>query len=206
MKTTIGFAIAAMLSLGCGTSSAAKPPESPPPQASAAQAPGMHGGMTQQREKMAAMCPMGVEDTSVRAEPVEGGVAMVFTTTGDVAELRRRVAHMAQMHQRRQAAVGEEGMGHMQHRQSAQRDGEGMMREGMMGGGMLAGRMMDMPHEVRAEDIEGGARLVISPLDPQDLPELRAEVEEHAAQMESGRCPMMSTHDESGPPSPDGEP
>lgn len=43
-------------------------------------------------------CPMAVAGTSVRAEEVEGGTAMVFTTTGDVAELRRRVTEMADMH------------------------------------------------------------------------------------------------------------
>jgi len=47
---------------------------------------------------MGESCPMAVPGTSVRAEEVAGGTAMVFTTTGDVAELRRRVSAMADMH------------------------------------------------------------------------------------------------------------
>src|SRR5206468_9019668 len=56
----------------------------------------MGGGMM--GKGMADSCPMAVAGTSVRAEEVEGGTAMVFTTTGDVAELRRRVTAMADMH------------------------------------------------------------------------------------------------------------
>ncbi len=48
-------------------------------------------------------CPMAVAGTSVRAEEVAGGTAMVFTTTGDVAELRRRVTAMADMHNKKGA-------------------------------------------------------------------------------------------------------
>jgi hypothetical protein len=43
-------------------------------------------------------CPMKVEGTTVRAQDVEGGASLVFTTTGDVAELRERVhAHAEKM-------------------------------------------------------------------------------------------------------------
>lgn len=58
---------------------------------------GLMGGMG--KDGMKGMeCPMKVPGTTVRAEEVEGGSAMVFSTTGDVAELRRRVAAMAAMH------------------------------------------------------------------------------------------------------------
>jgi hypothetical protein len=58
---------------------------------------GMMGGMG--KDGMKGMdCPMQVPGTTVRAEEVEGGSAIVFSTTGDVAELRRRVAAMAAMH------------------------------------------------------------------------------------------------------------
>jgi hypothetical protein len=41
---------------------------------------------------------MKVEGTSIRAEDVDGGASLVFTTAGDVAELRRRVhAHADKM-------------------------------------------------------------------------------------------------------------
>lgn len=43
-------------------------------------------------------CPMIVEGATVRAESTEGGAALVFTTTGDVQDLRARVARLAEMH------------------------------------------------------------------------------------------------------------
>ncbi|MGH8308962.1 MAG: hypothetical protein ACRETX_04120, partial [Steroidobacteraceae bacterium] len=46
---------------------------------------------------MAQMCPMQVVGATVTAEPREHGAALVFTTpTGEVAELQRRVRHMAE--------------------------------------------------------------------------------------------------------------
>ncbi|HXK18140.1 MAG TPA: hypothetical protein VNG33_10080 [Polyangiaceae bacterium] len=56
----------------------------------------MGGGMM--GKGMGDSCPMAVAGTTVRAEEVAGGTSMVFTTTGDVAELRRRVSAMADMH------------------------------------------------------------------------------------------------------------
>ncbi len=51
------------------------------------------------------MCPMQVAGTTVAATDVEGGVALGFTTSsGDVSELRRRVTHMAEMHNQEHAA------------------------------------------------------------------------------------------------------
>lgn len=43
-------------------------------------------------------CPMTVAGTSVVAEDVDGGAALVFHTTGDVAALRTRVAAMVEHH------------------------------------------------------------------------------------------------------------
>jgi len=58
----------------------------------------MKGGGMMSGGMMGEKCPMEVAGTSVRAEEVEGGAAMIFSTKGDVAELRRRVAAMAEMH------------------------------------------------------------------------------------------------------------
>jgi hypothetical protein len=76
---------------------------------------------------MADTCPMAVEGTAARAEDVQGGAALSFTTTGDV---------------------------------------------------------------------EGGARLILTPRDPADLPELRQHAREHAEKMASGQCPMLAMHGE----------
>lgn len=154
MRTKLAFTIigASALATACGRAQANQPAHAEP---TAAQQPGMRGGM-------AGMCPMQVEGTTVRAEDVDGGVALVFTTTGDVAELRRRVAHMAEMHERRH--------------------GEG--KGGMMGAGMMAAT-------ARTEHVEGGAKLVLTADDPENVAALRQRLRQHAERMATGRCPMM---------------
>jgi hypothetical protein len=145
----------------------------------------MAGGM--KGHDMAAMCPMAVEGTTARAEDVDGGAALAFTTTGDVAELRRRVAHMAEMHEQHHrdghAAHGE-GHGPMMHRDA---------KMGMMGDGMAM-----PPATARSVDIEGGARLILTPKDPAALAQLREHTRRHAEKMASGQCPMMSMHHGAG--------
>ena len=44
------------------------------------------------------LCPMTVPGTAVRSEAIDGGTALVFTTPGDFAELRRRVRTLVRMH------------------------------------------------------------------------------------------------------------
>ena len=43
-----------------------------------------------------------------------------------------------------------------------------------------------------AEDIEGGARLILQPKDPAQLGALREHVRMKAQRMAGGECPMMS--------------
>lgn len=60
------------------------------------------GGMA-----MTDMCPMQIPGTTVASIDVDLGVALAFTTSsGDVGELRSRVARMAEMHNHRHAAGG----------------------------------------------------------------------------------------------------
>lgn len=47
------------------------------------------------------MCPMTVPGAVVASEAIDGGTAFVFTTPGDVAELRRRVRTLARLHGQR---------------------------------------------------------------------------------------------------------
>lgn len=92
---------------------------------------------------------------------------MVFTTTGDVADLRARVRHMADMHNQ---------------------------MTGVRGGGPRAGgppghgREM-IPSHASFEEVPGGACLVFVPIDPAQLAALRQQVRMHAEMMQSGRCP-----------------
>lgn len=192
MKTSIAFIIAALAASACAASKTGEQPNNPTSSAAQAEArpePGarhrdMPGGMNghdmpggMKHHDMAASCPMAVTGTSARAEDVDGGAAITFTTTGDVAELRRRVAHMAEMHTRHH------GQGH------GPMPGDGS-KMGMMGDGMMM-----PPAEARSEDIDGGARLVLTPNAPADLTQLREHAREHADKMASGQCPMMSMHE-----------
>lgn len=46
-----------------------------------------------------------------------------------------------------------------------------------------------VPHSARADNVERGARLVMTPADPKDLEALRAHVREHVEHMQKGGCP-----------------
>jgi hypothetical protein len=191
--TRVLFAIAALVFVGCASSQASREPPARPP---AEQAPARGPMMGQQ--DMQAMCPMMVEGTTVRAEEVEGGAALVFTTTGDVADLRRRVARMTEMHNRHQSHGGMMGgpEGHPEGRGRGQRHEHGAPGErGPHGGGMMGGQGMMMamiPADARVEEIEGGARVVLTPQNPAQLQALREQVRHRAERMTSGQCPMMS--------------
>ncbi|MBI5548447.1 MAG: hypothetical protein HY901_31580 [Deltaproteobacteria bacterium] len=142
-----------------------------------------HMGMT----GMDGMCPMKVQGASVTSENVENGVALVFTTqAGDVAELRRRVHHMAEMHNQHRAG----GMmgGCPQHR-----GGSGGMGGMMMGGGMMPAATASVV------DVEGGARLTLHPQDESQLEALRQHVQMCAQAMGKGECPMMAPGAEGAP-------
>lgn len=116
---------------------------------------------------------MEIPGTQVSATDTPDGVALVFTTTGDVAQLRERVHAMAAMHEHMMAGGETMGSG----------------SAGMMGSG---GMMMKMiPSTAHAEDIDGGARIMLTPKDPSQLAQLREHVHAHAEQMASGHCPMM---------------
>jgi hypothetical protein len=121
---------------------------------------------------MGAMCPMAVSGTTVAAADAPNGATMTFTTAGDVSDLRRRVRTMAD---------------HMN-----AHSGGGM--HGMMGGaegGSMMGRMMPAVH-AKAEDIDRGARLQMTPDDPAKLGEMRQAMQQHAQRMnEQHGCPMM---------------
>jgi len=120
---------------------------------------------------MKAMCPMDVAGTQVATEDIDGGIAIVFTTTGDVADLRARVSHLAEMHK--------------EHAQDGEHEHEGH----------------EMPAAGAVEsDVEGGARLELKAADAATVDALRAHVKEHVAKMQSsGTCPHMGHDDDDKP-------
>lgn len=130
-------------------------------------------------EAPADACPSTVPGTSVRATDVDGGAALEVTTSGDVASVRTRTRAFAE------------------HRGMAGMQGHGMRGPGPGGGpgGPMAhagaGRMMDL--QARVEDIEGGARIVLTPREGggADLPHVRAHARHLAERMTAGGCPPM---------------
>jgi hypothetical protein len=108
------------------------------------------------------MCPLHVGAATVRAEELELGAALVFTTPGDVAELRRRVRLMADMDDRNRDAI-------------ATRLPEGTALP-------PARRMLG--------DVEGGAQILFHAPHAGALDELRASVAAQAASIADGACPV----------------
>lgn len=138
---------------------------------------GMHDGHAQAggEHDMAAACPMDIPGTTARTEDVKGGVAIVFaTSTGDVVELQRRVAQMAEIHNQH----------HAQHPATPE-PGQPGAQAGTQDQGMIAA-------QARAEDINRGARLVLTPQNPKQLKQVRQQIRQHAQEMaSSGQCSMM---------------
>lgn len=159
---------------------------------------GQEAGTTQandHQQMMQQMCPMQVEGTTRKIVKLDNAVALDFTTTGDVDELRRRVQKMAQMHEKMH---GEGGMMQGQHGQM--QGGQGQMMHGEMHGQMtdeqrqMHQQMMQMMSgvTVRTESIDGGMRMVFTPKDATQVDRLYEMMERHSQMMgEYGPCPMM---------------
>lgn len=158
------FAALAISGTGCmaGMVAHAVPPPAQPPLGAAP-------------ADMMQVCPMAVPGTQVAVSDTPDGEAVWFTTAPErIPELRSRVRAMADLHNRQHAGGGAEQMG-----------------GGMMGGGMsgMGASMMPPPSRAAVEDVEGGARLVVTPNDPADLDRLRSTVRMHAQHMqETGTC------------------
>jgi TusA-related sulfurtransferase len=204
MRTlAIGLAAAAIGCMGGGRGHAKAParaaePAEPPAEAAAppaeATAPPAGAAASGPAAGPMAGCPMAVPGTEVAADDVPAGEAITFTTADPqaVADLRSRVHAMAEMHEAHHGAGMMGGMhGPMHHGDMA---GGGMERGGTGGGTGSA----DVPEHgmmpggrAVAEDVPGGARLVITADDPADVDRVRAAVRMHAAHMrDSGTCGM----------------
>ena len=124
-------------------------------------------------------CPMLLEGVVVEAADTPDGVALQFTCPdGDVEQLRGRVEHMAHMYASHPDGGGMmwQHMGHMR----GEDDQPGM---GRMGGSMPAAT-------ASVETIDHGARSILTPRDPAELPALRAQVREHQRRMTDHECPV----------------
>lgn len=134
-------------------------------------------------------CPVTVAGTSVTAEDTASGAALVFVTTSDVAELRKRVTALAKTHNDHHTAMGplptgtEQGAtGGHDHHAMAGGDHAGHQ----MGG---AGSMIGVHSKATAEDIEGGAKITFIAF-PDGVAKLQGELRMHAQHLASGTCKM----------------
>lgn len=148
--------------------------------------------MADKQQMMAKMCPMQVEGTTRQVVKLDDAVAMDFTTTGDVEELRQRVQKMAQMHDKMHA---EGGMMH-----GGMHGEQGPMQHGQMHGQMteeqrqMRQHMMQMMADVtvETEEIESGMRMKFTPKDAPQADKLYQMMQKHTQMMgEQGQCPMM---------------
>ncbi len=144
---------------------------------------------------MEQMCPMKVEDTTRQLVELDDAVAMEFTTTGDVDELRRRVEKMAERHDKMHG-----GDGQMHHGPRHRRGDDGQRRRGRMHDEMseeqrqMHRQMMQLMSDVTVvtEEIEDGMRVKFIPDDAGQVDDLYQMMEQHIQMMEDqGRCPMM---------------
>lgn len=116
-------------------------------------------------------CPLRVPGTNVSAQPVEEGVALYFTTHGDVAELRQRVRRLAYTHTHEGVASDEPGCGCP----LVGNDGVPLMAEA----------------STSAEPTPRGARLVLIPNERNEAPRLRERVTERLDALAAADCPLI---------------
>jgi hypothetical protein len=156
-------------------------------------------------------CPVTVPGTSVAVEDTNTGAALVFVTTSDVVELRKRVATMAQMHNDHHGSMGPlpdgnaAGAGHAGHDMGghAGHDMGGHAGHDMGGGGDHAGHdmsgggkhaghaggMIGVHSKAAASDVEGGAKIAFT-ANGADAAKLQGELRMHAQHLASGSCEM----------------
>jgi hypothetical protein len=167
-------------------------------------------------------CPVEVPGTSASVEDAGGGVSLVFVTTGDVAEVRRRAAEMARMHNDHHAKMaplptGEEAAGTPGHDHGAMTAGGGhdahatepeaghdqSAPAGHAGHGAGRAGAGETGHEGHAGGMIGvHARATVEEVPdgarvifisvPADAAKLRDELAMHAHHLASGTCAMSA--------------
>lgn len=144
-------------------------------------------------------CPVAVPGTSVTVEDAAAGASLVFVTTGDVAELRRRVSAMASMHNDHHASMGalpdgkdgkDAGGGHAGHDMSGGKHAGHDMSSGKHAG--HAGGMIGVHSKAEASDIEGGAKITFV-ANGGEVAKLQSELRMHAQHFAAGTCGMSKS-------------
>lgn len=140
---------------------------------------------------MRASCPMVVPNAKVEVEDTEDGIALTFTTDSqEVDDLRKRVESMAGMYEMHR------GHGSMMwHHMREGASGMGMHGKGR-GHMAMSGPMPSAKATV--ENIDNGARLLLTPQNSEELGKLREHVRAHQQRMGSGECWMLQNEPAGG--------
>lgn len=138
-------------------------------------------------------CPVSVGGTSVSVEDTEHGAALVFVTTGDVAEVRRRAASLVAMHNDAHGKMGAlpDGSGG-EHTGHAGHDMSGHAGHDMGSHAGHAGGMIGVHSKAVASEIDGGAKVTFI-ANAADVGKLQGELRMHAHHLASGSCAMGTT-------------
>jgi hypothetical protein len=148
-------------------------------------------------------CPTDVTGTTARTEETPEGMAIAFTTTGDVNAVRVRVQRMAdqhnQRHSERMQAMMQEHAAAQQHAGKAKKAGKAGKRQAKQQqavpptdlANLDAAGVIGMTH-ARVEETPDGARLLLTLIDPARLDEVREPLRRHAETMAGPQCDPMS--------------
>jgi hypothetical protein len=153
---------------------------------------------------------VAIAGTSVSVEDASNGAALVFVTTGDVAEVRRRVADMATKHNEHHSAMGQlpDGNGTGDEHAGHEMNGHtGHGTGGHAGHDMGAhaghdtssathaghsGGMISVHSKALASEVEGGAKITFVATSA-DTAKLQSELRMHAQHFAAGTCEMAKS-------------
>jgi hypothetical protein len=136
-------------------------------------------------------CPVAIAGTSVTVEDTDTGAAFVFVTTGDVADVRKRGALLAQKHNDHHAAMGPLPDGN----DAGGHDHGGHDHGGHDQGGHdthathAAGSMIGIHSKAAAVDVDGGIKVAFIAF-AKDIAKLQTELRMHAKHYAAGHCEM----------------
>lgn len=143
-------------------------------------------------EQMRSSCPMTIDNAKVEVTDTEDGVALSFTTNAEnVGELRERAQHMASMYEMHRGR-GAMRWHHMRGATAGPPMGRGHMGMGRGHMGRGAGPMPAA--NASLENIDNGAKIVLTPTNADQLEQLREHVRLHQERMQSGECWMLQGH------------
>lgn len=129
-------------------------------------------------------CPVEVAGTSVTVEDTDTGAALVFVTTGEVAELRKRAGALAQKHNDHHAAMGplpdgtDAAGGHAHHHEHGSDHDHAAMSS-----------MIQIHSKAVLSDVDGGSKVAFIS-SAADIGKLQSELRMHAKHYAAGTCRM----------------